>query len=627
MAAESASQLLAKANELLATCTKKELKATVLPLLSRVLALAKKDTDCEVQCLLKRATVYGRLHLFHECLADASRIITLEPDNLAGYNIKGRSLFHLGDVAQAVVAFKQGLGAAARTKMPQAQAPQVEALRKALDKCAQKLPAEDTRMARFPSTPHLPFSPQVNDDDIQMSASGALPLIGRQCVVTEKLDGGNCCLFQGKVYARTHGHEATHPSFGPIKSLSATLSPSLVQNRHLALFGETMCAVHSIEYDGLSAYFYLFAVFDTRVGLWLSWAEVESTAALLGLEHVPVMFKGVFKSVKEMQRYMETNAKQPSAVGRKVTPEGFVVRLAAAFSNEVFPQSCGKYVRKGHVQTKDDWRRTWKKAVVTPKVEQDLLSETPRESPAKLPSLDAPVLSAKEKKHALKEAKQLAKQLKSRTKRAPKFLLLVGLPCSGKSTFARQLAEAESGWAWVSKDDLGSRSLAQKAVADVLLGKGKKRHGSSASHCVLDMCNVTPQDRKSWLASAMTTPKDAAAVWFDVSADECKQRAAKRTGHATGDLFSWGGAKIIDSHAKKLQPPAVGEGFGQVFTVRGWKDMNALLAKLGGKTCAPELQQPSVSSISTGGSSSTTGSNLGSRGSSNGRSVSNIGSR
>lgn len=39
----------------------------------------------------------------------------------------------------------------------------------------------------------------------------------------------------------------------------------------LLSIGETMCAQHSIPYDGLSSYFYLFAVFDTRARLWLAW--------------------------------------------------------------------------------------------------------------------------------------------------------------------------------------------------------------------------------------------------------------------------------------------------------------------------------------------------------------------
>lgn len=142
-------------------------------------------------------------------------------------------------------------------------------------------------------------------------------------MITEKLDGGNCCMFSGKVFARTHKHEATHASFGtptsiiiividrpshhyclieigPIKQLYVKMRDEellLPTDSHLALFGttldqfvcqsvcgaqtkcgiidkqigETMCAQHSIAYDGLTSYFYLFAVFDTRARTWLAW--------------------------------------------------------------------------------------------------------------------------------------------------------------------------------------------------------------------------------------------------------------------------------------------------------------------------------------------------------------------
>jgi hypothetical protein len=75
-------------------------------------------------------------------------------------------------------------------------------------------------MERFPSTPHLPFSPEVQSDDSKLdAAAAAAAFVGRDVIVTEKLDGGNCCMFRGKVYARTHKHEATHAWFGYVCSL------------------------------------------------------------------------------------------------------------------------------------------------------------------------------------------------------------------------------------------------------------------------------------------------------------------------------------------------------------------------------------------------------------------------
>lgn len=53
-------------------------------------------------------------------------------------------------------------------------------------------------MDGYPSTPHLPFSPQVNADDVKLSSAASAHFAGQQVVITEKLDGGNCCLYAGE---------------------------------------------------------------------------------------------------------------------------------------------------------------------------------------------------------------------------------------------------------------------------------------------------------------------------------------------------------------------------------------------------------------------------------------------
>ena len=95
-------------------------------------------------------------------------------------------------------------------------------------------------------------------------------------VVTEKLDGGNCCLKGGEVFARTHAAPTRHPWFGTVKQMHAL-------HAHTAgcadeLYGENMTAVHSIAYGNLAGLFYLFGV--RRAGRWLPWAEVRTHASV-----------------------------------------------------------------------------------------------------------------------------------------------------------------------------------------------------------------------------------------------------------------------------------------------------------------------------------------------------------
>ena len=43
-------------------------------------------------------------------------------------------------------------------------------------------------------------------------------------------------------------------------------------------------------------------------------------------------------------------------------PEGFVIRTMSGFTYDSLESHTAKYVRAGHVQTEESWRRTWKQA-------------------------------------------------------------------------------------------------------------------------------------------------------------------------------------------------------------------------------------------------------------------------
>jgi len=50
----------------------------------------------------------------------------------------------------------------------------------------------------------------------------------------------------------------------------------------------------------------------------------------------------------------------------KVFPEGFVIRVCRGFAVNEFETAMGKYVREGHLQTKDDFRRNWTPSIDRP---------------------------------------------------------------------------------------------------------------------------------------------------------------------------------------------------------------------------------------------------------------------
>ncbi|KAL9656010.1 hypothetical protein ABK040_007631 [Willaertia magna] len=219
-------------------------------------------------------------------------------------------------------------------------------------------------MSKYPRTPHLPFSPEHTDDDIILNDTYCNQFLNKTVIITEKMDGGNCQLFQGKIYARTTSKEATHPSFGPIKQLYSQFK-FLIPD-HLVLYGENMFGIHSIEYQNLKSYFYLFAILDVNENRWYGWDEIIEFCDESGLSSfiplVPILYRGQFNSLNEVKEWMDERIKDKSMVGGKEGLEGFVIRNADSFGVKDFERNVAKYVRKGHITTDENWGKTWKQA-------------------------------------------------------------------------------------------------------------------------------------------------------------------------------------------------------------------------------------------------------------------------
>ena len=212
-------------------------------------------------------------------------------------------------------------------------------------------------MSKYGRTYHLPWSPGTTSDDrISKSVES---LLGIDIVVTEKLDGENCGMTDGGVYARSHAAFTTSAWSREVRSLhKQSIENSLGEG--VFLFGENMEGIHSIEYLNLTSYFYIFGVRDN--GIWIPWSKVEEYSYLLDLPTVPVLFKGKVETEKELKDLTEDLVSQPSALGGN--REGIVVRNAGEFSNEDFGANVMKWVRKGHVTTGEHWTRNWVKAKI-----------------------------------------------------------------------------------------------------------------------------------------------------------------------------------------------------------------------------------------------------------------------
>jgi hypothetical protein len=212
-------------------------------------------------------------------------------------------------------------------------------------------------MSKYNRTYHLPWSPgATNDDRISSDVSS---LIGIDIVITEKLDGENCGMTDDGVYARSHAAFTTSPWSREVRNLHK-ISIEGQLGDGVYLFGENMEGIHSIEYTNLSSYFYLFGVRDNNI--WVPWTKVEEYSYLLDIQTVPVLFKGVISSEKELKELTEKLASQSSELGG--IREGIVVRNADMFHNDDFAENVMKWVRADHVQTDEHWTRNWRKATL-----------------------------------------------------------------------------------------------------------------------------------------------------------------------------------------------------------------------------------------------------------------------
>jgi hypothetical protein len=208
---------------------------------------------------------------------------------------------------------------------------------------------------KYNRTYHMPWSEGCTNDDKR--ATSVDSLLGKEIVLTEKMDGSNTSIESTGCYARTHAGPPTHKSFDQLKALHASVKHHIPEDSQL--FGEWCYAKHSIEYAELPAYFLLFNIRylsedDNSASYWAAWDTVETYAKLFGLTTVPVLFRGTVNSEKELKDLVESLMQQPSACGG--IREGVVARIADAFDDKDFSSCVMKCVRANHVQTSEHWK-------------------------------------------------------------------------------------------------------------------------------------------------------------------------------------------------------------------------------------------------------------------------------
>ena len=218
----------------------------------------------------------------------------------------------------------------------------------------------ETINTKYPRTYHLPWSPGATKDDKKLKDNWFKYYMGKEIVITAKLDGENIAMTHNDVYARSHGAPTRSPWSLNLWDQSNGLYWQIKQyiGKNETIYGENLYGEHSIHYDKLQSYWHMFAIND---GVnWYSWDDVETMAKIMNVPTVPVLWRGIINSENELKTLVDYFVIQPEVYGP--TREGVVIRIADEFPIDEFSHNVCKWVRPNHVQTDEHWTKNWKKA-------------------------------------------------------------------------------------------------------------------------------------------------------------------------------------------------------------------------------------------------------------------------
>ena len=207
-------------------------------------------------------------------------------------------------------------------------------------------------MNKYPSTLYHPCSPSKGKRADRIHPNPGY-FLHTDIAITEKLDGSNTLIHQGKVYNRS----VAAPSTAKWNAMVKKHHTWKITDPNLYVYGENLFGVHSIEYNPMreEETFRVFAILEDNT--FLSWYDVRAWCAHHHMIPVPYLYAGTFGNDGRIDKIM-SKPEGESDIGP--TREGFVMRVSESFPVSSFNYSVCKSVRPNHVQTNEHWTRNWK---------------------------------------------------------------------------------------------------------------------------------------------------------------------------------------------------------------------------------------------------------------------------
>lgn len=195
---------------------------------------------------------------------------------------------------------------------------------------------------QYPATPHLPWSETIGVNGVV--AGDPSCLIGKEVVVTEKMDGENTTMYSDKLHGKFID-SPYHPSRTWAHGLHSTLRFKINDSQRIC--GENVFWVKSIIYTALPSYFLVLTIWENDICF--SWDDTVGICNKLDMDTPPVLYRGEYNEELISSLYNES---------QRDIMEGYVVRATESFSTDNFDKNVFQFKREAGDGSDLDWIRT-----------------------------------------------------------------------------------------------------------------------------------------------------------------------------------------------------------------------------------------------------------------------------
>lgn len=210
------------------------------------------------------------------------------------------------------------------------------------------------REFKYPKSLHSPNSLKLSKkEDRNFDIKNLKYFIGKEIVVTEKLDGGNESISKDFCLPRAMDENSFmygHKSRNWIKSFWNQIRNDIPDDLIISI--ENMFAIHTIYYDLLPSFAMGIGVWSKSKDCLISFDKTLEWFNLFGIPNMPILYRGIYNE-KEIQKCYSGKSKLAS----DSIQEGYVVRLTEEIPRKEFGMKLFKFVSNTFIIPNEHWSK------------------------------------------------------------------------------------------------------------------------------------------------------------------------------------------------------------------------------------------------------------------------------